>query len=100
VFVEQKNSFEKKNDLQVYCGLLLHLRVTLTWLDDIQNGETHGRVKLIKSTQSCRKKLSSKVWINFSLIFLCNMYIYVLSIGRASLRGCERTSPSITDLPI
>jgi hypothetical protein len=45
-------------------------------IDKVQNGETHGHMKLIESTPSCRKIFSSKVWISFSLIFLLNMYLY------------------------
>jgi hypothetical protein len=72
--------------------------IEITWIDEIQNGETHGRVKLIESTPSCRKILSCKVWISFSLIFLFSMYIRVTyreSFALTALRGCERASPSI-----
>jgi hypothetical protein len=42
--------------------------VTLTWINEIPNGETNSRVKLIESTctPSCRKILNSKVWITAS----------------------------------
>jgi hypothetical protein len=68
--------------VDVYCDVMLfcnvvHLRVTLFWVDEIQNGDTHGHMKVIESTPSCRKFLSSMVWNGFSLVFQLNMYIGV-----------------------
>jgi hypothetical protein len=61
----------------------------ITWVDEIQNGETHGRVKLIDSTPFCLKQ----VWIGF--------YWFSNHVGRASLsqllRGHERASPSVSN---
>jgi hypothetical protein len=75
VFVEQKNSFVIEINM-IYMFSVDCCNIP-TGIDDIQNGETHGRMKLIEYTPSCWKILSSKVWINFSLIFLFNMYIHV-----------------------
>jgi hypothetical protein len=46
-------------------------------VDEIQNGDTHSRVKLIEFAPFCLNILSSKVWITFSLIFRLNIYIRV-----------------------
>jgi hypothetical protein len=52
--------------------------MSLTWVDNIQNGKTHGRVELIESMPFCLKNSSSKVWISFSLIFQLNNFIRVI----------------------
>jgi hypothetical protein len=71
VFDEQRNSFViQKNMIYMFSMDYSNIpeQLTLTWIYEIQNGETHGRLKLIESTPSCRKILSSKVWVSFSLI--------------------------------